>query len=65
MPANCCKWCKRMFAELDGGDVRCVRRCPTGAQCCLCVRHIARDPIRFDSDEAKKRILEETPPDIK
>ncbi len=46
-----------IFSDQEGGCPDCVRGHPTGAQCLLCMRKIARDPLQYGSAEQKTKLL--------
>ena len=54
-----CKWCKRVFAGIDGGNSSAVRRRPTGAECTTCCAVIRSDPEPYKTPELRDAKLSE------
>ena len=49
-----CKWCKQLFHDQEQGSTDCERAHPTGIQCKLCLRAIAREQHLVETDKDKE-----------
>ena len=54
MPRPECRYCERTLSDQVGGDPDVVRAHPGGAQCRLCLRVTAGDPLSFKTEEQKQ-----------